>query len=46
LNFLKKFEDYYPNLNKRANQVELTKDTISQIDVMVDKYGEIRQRIS
>ncbi|WP_339653386.1 DNA mismatch repair protein MutS [Flavobacterium frigidarium] len=46
LNYFKKFDDYYPNLNKRANEVESTKDIISQIDVIVDKYGEIKDSAS
>lgn len=46
LNFLKKFDDYYPNLNARASRVELTKDIISAIDTIVDKYGEIKDNAS
>ncbi|MES2239170.1 MAG: DNA mismatch repair protein MutS [Bacteroidota bacterium] len=46
LNFLRKFDDYYPNINARASRVELTKEIISQIDVVVDKYGEIKDNAS
>ncbi|MHC0441786.1 endonuclease MutS2 [Flavobacterium sp. 3-210] len=46
LNFLKKFDDYYPNLNARASRVELTKDIITAIDSIVDKYGEIKDNAS
>ncbi|AWK05940.1 DNA mismatch repair protein MutS [Flavobacterium crocinum] len=46
LNFLKKFDDYYPNLNARASRVELTKDIITAIDTIVDKYGEIKDNAS
>ncbi|MEN9980795.1 MAG: hypothetical protein RL542_582 [Bacteroidota bacterium] len=46
LNFLKKFHDYYPNLNNRASRVELTKDIISMVDEVVDKYGEIKDNAS
>ncbi|MGL2993298.1 endonuclease MutS2 [Flavobacterium sp. TSSA_36] len=46
LAFLKKFEDYYPNLNARANKVEFTKTIITQIDEVVDKYGEIKDNAS
>lgn len=46
LNFLKKFDDYYPNLNARASRVELTKDIINAIDSIVDKYGEIKDNAS
>lgn len=46
LSFLRKFEDYYPNLNARANQVELTKEIITMVDEIVDKYGEIKDNAS
>lgn len=46
LNFFKKFDDYYPNLNSRALQVEMTKDIISMVDEVVDKYGEIKDNAS
>jgi len=46
LSFLKKFDDYYPNLNARASRVELTKDIISAVDAIVDKYGEIKDNAS
>ncbi|VXB88889.1 Recombination inhibitory protein MutS2 [Flavobacterium sp. 9R] len=46
LNFLKKFEDYYPNLNARAARVEYTKNIITLIDEVVDKYGEIKENAS
>ncbi|MDI6049012.1 DNA mismatch repair protein MutS [Flavobacterium sp. XS2P24] len=46
LNFLRKFEDYYPNINARANQVELTKEIITMVDEVVDKYGEIKDNAS
>ncbi len=44
--FLKKFEEYYPNLNKRAIRVEYTKDIIALIEDVVDKYGEIKDNAS
>ncbi|MCP2025055.1 DNA mismatch repair protein MutS2 [Flavobacterium sp. HSC-32F16] len=46
LTFLKKFDDYYPNLNARASRVEYTKDIVSFIDSIVDKYGEIKDNAS
>jgi DNA mismatch repair protein MutS2 len=46
LNFLKKFEDYYHNLNARASRVENTKDIVTLIDAIVDKYGEIKDNAS
>jgi len=44
--FLKKFEEYYPNLNKRAIKVEYTKEIITLIEDVVDKYGEIKDNAS
>ena len=44
--YFKKFHDYYPNLYSRAIQVEYTKDIISSIDDVVDKYGEIKDNAS
>lgn len=46
LSFLKKFEDYYPNLYARAQQVEFTKEIITMVDEVVDKYGEIKDNAS
>ena len=44
--FLKKFDEYYPNLNQRALRVEFTKDIINQIEDVLDKYGEIKDNAS
>lgn len=44
--FLKKFEEYYPYLNKRALQVEYTKEISALIEDVVDKYGEIKDNAS
>ena len=46
LNFLKKFDEYYPNINKRGLQVEITKDITNMIDDVLDKYGEIKDNAS
>jgi DNA mismatch repair protein MutS2 len=46
LNYFKKFEEYYPNLQAKASGVELTKDIIHLIDAVVDKYGEIKNNAS
>lgn len=46
LNYFKKFDDYYPNLNAKASEVQLTKEICSLIDVVVDKYGEIKDNAS
>jgi DNA mismatch repair protein MutS2 len=44
--YLKKFEEYYPNLNSRALQVEYTKDIINMIEDVLDKYGEVKDNAS
>ncbi|AWH85867.1 DNA mismatch repair protein MutS [Flavobacterium album] len=44
--FLEKFNDYYPNLNARAEEVEYTKEILKNIDKIVDKYGEIKDDAS
>ena len=46
LNYLKKFEDYYPYLNAKASEVQITKELILLIDAVVDKYGEIKDNAS
>jgi DNA mismatch repair protein MutS2 len=46
LNFLKKFEDYYPKLNSRGLQVQITKYITNMIDDVLDKYGEIKDNAS
>lgn len=44
--FFKKFETYYPNLNQRASEVTYTKEIIQLIEVVIDKYGEIKDDAS
>lgn len=46
IKFLEKFNDYYPNLNARAGQVEYTKEILKNIDKIVDKYGEVKDDAS
>lgn len=44
--FFKKFDDYYPYLCAKASGIEITKDIVKYIDVVVDKYGEIKDNAS
>jgi DNA mismatch repair protein MutS2 len=44
--FLNKFNDYYPNLSVKSSGIQHTKEIISLIDVVVDKYGEIKDNAS
>lgn len=46
IKFLEKFDDYYPVLNKRAVEVEYTKEILKNIEKVVDKYGEIKDDAS
>ncbi|MCF7560095.1 DNA mismatch repair protein MutS [Sabulilitoribacter multivorans] len=44
--FLKKFEDYYPNLNNYASHIEVTKVIIEKVDNIVDRFGDIKDDAS
>ncbi|QDO94834.1 DNA mismatch repair protein MutS [Formosa sediminum] len=44
--FLKKFEDYYPNLYASASHIEITKVIIEKINAIVDRFGEIKNNAS
>ncbi|MXN90673.1 DNA mismatch repair protein MutS [Flavobacterium sp. Sd200] len=46
IKFLEKFNDYYPTLNARAQQVEYNKEILKLIDKVVDKYGEVKDDAS
>ncbi|AEW85185.1 DNA mismatch repair protein MutS [Flavobacterium columnare NBRC 100251 = ATCC 23463] len=42
LNFLKKFNDYYPYLHKKASEITITKEITKAIEAIFDKYAEIK----
>ncbi|MEC3907932.1 DNA mismatch repair protein MutS [Tamlana sp. 2201CG12-4] len=44
--FLKKFEEYYPNLNQFASHIEVTKVLIEKVDAIVDRFGDIKDNAS
>jgi DNA mismatch repair protein MutS2 len=46
LTFLNKFNDYYPNLCAKSSGIQHTKEIITLVDVVVDKYGEIKDNAS
>ena len=46
LTFLNKFNDYYPNLCAKSSGIQLTKEIITLVDAVVDKYGEIKDNAS
>lgn len=46
LKYFKKFEDYYPELNKKAVEITVEKQINVAIDNVFDKYGEIKNNAS
>lgn len=46
IKFLEKFKDYYPNLFEFSQSVEATKVIITEIDAIIDKYGDVKDRAS
>ena len=46
LQFLKKFESYYPNLYQKAVQIDIIKLINQRIDEVVDKFGIIKDNAS
>ncbi len=46
IQFLKKFEDYYPNLYQKASQIDVIKLIMQRIDEVVDKFGVIKDNAS
>jgi DNA mismatch repair protein MutS2 len=46
LKFLEKFKEYYPNLYKFSQPIEVTTSIIEQIDAVVDRFGDIKDNAS
>lgn len=46
IKFLKKFEEYYPNLNRYASNIEITTVIIEKIDAIVDRFGDVKDNAS
>ncbi|MFY7739270.1 MAG: endonuclease MutS2 [Flavobacterium sp.] len=44
--FFKKFQEYYPKLNEKASQIQVTKEIVKYIDEVIDKHGEVRDNAS
>ncbi len=44
--FFKKFKEYYPLLFAASETVEANKDIPSQIDAVIDRFGEVKDRAS
>ena len=46
IQFLKKFEDYYPYLYQKASEIDIVKLILQRIDEVVDKFGIIKDNAS
>ncbi|WP_418604003.1 endonuclease MutS2 [Hwangdonia sp.] len=46
VNYLKKFEEYYPGLHEYASHIEVTKVIIEKVDAIVDRFGDIKDKAS
>lgn len=46
LKFLKKFEDYYPELYQYASDIEITTLLIEKVDSIVDRFDDIKDQAS
>lgn len=46
IQFLKKFEDYYPNLYQKTSTIDIVKLIVQRIDEVVDKFGIIKDNAS
>jgi DNA mismatch repair protein MutS2 len=46
IKFLKKFEEYYPKLYEFASEIEVTKVVIEQIDLIIDRFGDVKDSAS
>lgn len=46
LQFLKKFNDYYPKIHEKSTSIEYTRVIIQRIEAVIDKYGEIKNDAS
>lgn len=46
VNYLKKFEEYYPSLNAYASHLEVTEAIIEKVNAIVDRFGDIKNNAS
>lgn len=44
--YFKKFEEYYPELSKKASEITIEKQILQSIQQVFDKYGEIKNNAS
>lgn len=46
IKFFKKFQEYYPTLQKRSEQIEFTKVLITEINNVINRFGEVKDTAS
>ena len=46
LNFLKKFEEYYPTLCDFGTSVDITQELINKINLIIDRFGDVKDDAS
>lgn len=46
IQYLNKFEDYYPKLKEKSSSLLINKTILQKIDQVLDKYGEIKDNAS
>ncbi len=46
ITFFKKYNEYFPTLNKTSSEIEFTKVITEAINVVIDKFGEIKDNAS
>jgi DNA mismatch repair protein MutS2 len=46
IHFFKKFDTYYPTLNKQASEYEVAKEIASSIRNVIDRFGEVKDKAS
>lgn len=44
--YLKKFEEYYKTLNAYASKIPVTKELITQINSIIDRFGDVKDQAS
>lgn len=46
IGFLKKFNEYYPHLFEFSSSIPVTSELIRQIDVIIDRFGDVKDNAS
>ncbi|WP_142786454.1 endonuclease MutS2 [Changchengzhania lutea] len=46
ITYIKKLEEYYPQLNQHCAHIEVTKVIIEKVDAIVDRFGDIKDNAS